>query len=361
MFELSTVKRIVILVILAICLYILCRLVIWRQKLLSVPARDIDTLLTTNTSSHKNEGFETMPTIRNTTNLDLPLKEYFIFSSWNTCWSGNAVSLRQLEKVMENGCRFLDFEVYNINGQPEIGYSTSGYQPSQTIPELESDTLPMYDVLNKIMELRSAGSVPNKHDPLLLHFRIKSDEMGLLEKMAESLISSGMADPLVLASNVTPDTLLSDLENKIVFIIDKSYVPKIKDKGCSTGCKTDIRKYISMYSSTGAFSTDKWEYLLNADVAKGEMPLKKDSEDDDRTNVSNLKMVVHHVGTEYVNRNENDFMTFILKHKVQIVPYKFFYDDTPLKDYKNYFSDAGHTAFITMAVAYDDLIQSADM
>ena len=132
---------------------------------------------------------------------------------------------------MENGCRFLDFEVYNINGQPEIGYSTSGYQPSQTIPELESDTLPIFDIFNKIMELRSAGSVPNKRDPLFLHFRIKSDEMSLLEKMAESLVSSGMSDPLVLATDVKPDTMISDLENKIVFIVDKSYVPKIKDKG----------------------------------------------------------------------------------------------------------------------------------
>ena len=58
----------------------------------------------------------------NAKNMTLPLNEYFIFSAWNTCWSGNTFSLRQLEKVMENGCRFLDFEVYNINGQPEIGY-----------------------------------------------------------------------------------------------------------------------------------------------------------------------------------------------------------------------------------------------
>ena len=230
------------------------------------------------------------------------------------------------------------------------------------IPLCTNVIFPLLDVCEKILQMRVAGSVPNKKDPLFLHFRIKSDHTPLLEKMAEAFTSSGIADPLTLALNVTPETILSSLENKIIIVIDKGYVPNIKNNACPTGCATDLRDMVGLYSNSSQFSSDKWEYLLNSDVRNGDDPLKKKDDNDDdttRTNVSMLKMIAQHAGTEYKNKNEEGFRDFVLKHKVQIVPHKFFYQDKPLTEYKNFFSDYGHRAFISMAVAYDELSRNS--
>lgn len=358
MFEISSFKRILILCVLVISLYVLYRLVVWRQTLLATDPQNVDTLLK---EGFSNKG-EVMATISKTNNLSLPLKEYVIYSSWNSCWDRSRITLDQLENIMIHGCRFLDFEIYNIDGKPEVGYSTNGYDASQKLPELESDTIPLFDVCNKIMEMRASGKVVNNSDPLFLHFRIKSNYAPLLEKMAEAIKGSGMNDSHILEANVYADTPLSELENKIVLLIDKGYVPFIKEKACEAGCKSDIRDMVAMYTN-GDIRSNKWEYVL----ARDPDALEKDNTDDLRTNVETLSMVTHHLGGEYNPYNTYDFGTLIMEHKVQIIPYKFYYTDdrqsdkeySALTEYKNFFSDNGHRAFVPMAVAYDALLHSS--
>jgi len=364
--NLPSFKRIIIIVLLAICFYIIYRLVAWRQTIMAVSPGDVDTALLDSTQK---EGFfakkknETMATISKAKNLSLPLKEYFIYSSWNSCWDKADLTLNQLENIMNHGCRFLDFEIYNIDGKPEIGYSTMGYTPGGKAPELESDTIGMLDLCNKIMEMRTAGTVPNTSDPLFLHFRIKADQQPILEKMATAILGSGIGDPNILATNITHDTVLSDLENKIVIVIDKGYVPDIQENACPANCESDLRKLVGLYSNDGGnFTSTKWEYQKGS-KSVDPLDLRKNSKS--RTNVDKLKMVTHNLGSEYIPENSDDFNEFVMKYKVQIVPYKFYYPNSidpvketnPLTEYKNIFSDNGHTAFIPLSVLYSKYSQ----
>lgn len=340
--EIPSFKKIILLFAIIVAFYIIYRLICRRQKLISIDPLE-------KTLEELKEGFqETMPTIKNTSNVSLSLKEYSIFSSWNSCVnSRNNVSLSQLEKVIQNGCRFLDFEIYNVQGSPEVGYSSSGYIAGQELPELESDTIPFIDVCNKIASSKS----PNSNDPMFLHFRIKSNHTDILEKMAESFVSSGI-ESKIYDKNVTEDTKLSDLQNKYIIVIDKTYVPTIEKIACPTGCNTDLRFMVSMYSGTEELSYLKLSHQLQQDVR----PLQKTT--DDTTNTKKLKMVVHDFGMYYTANNSKDWKKLIMEHKIQIIPYKFYYNDDALTDYKNFFSNNGHRAFVPMAVAHDALVHS---
>lgn len=339
--ELPNFKKIIILIAIAICFYIIYRLIVRRQKLLS--SFDVDELI-------EKEGFvEVMPGMTNTPSMDLPLKEYVIFSSWNSCTDENKnVTFAQLEKVAENGCRFMDFEIYDIDGKPEIGYSSSGYVSSASVQELESDTLQFNDFCNKIIGIKA----PNKSDPLFLHFRVKSANPKLLEHMADGFVASGLREKLY-SGVLSEDTVLEELQNRIIVLLDKTYVPNIESTACSGGCENDIRPMISMYTATDAFPSMKIQHKVMQDVR----PLAKNN-DDETTNVDKMQMVTHDFGTQYEAKNRDDFKELIMNHKVQIVPYKFYYNDNGLTDYKNFFADTGKRAFIRMSVAHDSLLHS---
>ena len=334
--ELPNFKKILLLVAITISFLIIYRLVQRRQILSELKS-----------SEDLTEGFEaTMPTIVNTSNVGYKLKEYQIFSSWNSCaQSNNNVSLEQLEKVLLNGCRFLDFEVYFVEGKPVVGFSKGKYQSNESIQQIDSDNvLPFLDVCNKIV----SGKCPNPNDPLFLHFRIKSNNINVFEKMAEAFLSSGITDKLA-KKNVSTYTLLSDLQNKIIVIVDKTYVPGIETESCSFGCKAVFTDMIHMYSGTSELPS----YKIQQQLVQNARPLSLTT--DNETNTTSIVMVNHEVGIDYEQSNIDKFAKLVIDHSIQIIPHKFYSDDSVLQDYKNFFSDHGHTAFMTMAVAHNTL------
>lgn len=346
--EFSSFKKIIFIIALCICIFIIYSLIQERNKLLTELS----------TSEKTQEGFAStslnpMPTIRNTSMTDtLPLKEYLIMASWNSCAEdAYTVSLRQLKKVLENGCRFLDFEVYNIDDKPVIGYSSSGYISSQPNQEIDSNTLNFRDVCNVIAS--AASYAPNKDDPLFIHFRVKTNNMKILEKMSIDFVASGIKDKGIETS-INSNLLLSGLQNKIIILIDKTYVPNIENDVCKAGCEIDIRSMID-YSGVSSFTSTKLSQQLQQNVR----PLQKQT--DDRTNTTKWKMITHDFGTQYMDRNASyqEFQKLVMDHRIQIIPFKFQYPDEGLTEYKNFFSDNGHNAFIPMAVAHDALLFSS--
>ena len=342
MLELPSFKKIIILFAIIICFYIIYRLIQRRQQLLSIdPLKSESNLV-------KEQFQDVMPTIQNNSVMDLPLKEYIIFSSWNSCVdSGNNVSLNQLEKVMKHGCRFLDFEIYNIDGNPEVGYSSTGYVATMKMPEIESNTISFMDVCKKI----ASTNTPNSNDPLFLHLRIKSRDYTIMEKISSAIIGSGIENKLY-EYDVNKNTILSKLSNKFIIIVDKTYVPELEKNACPKGCKSDIRELIGLFSGTINFPSIKLSHQLVQD----KRPLQK--EEYNTTNADKFTMVTQDLGTHHQTFNTDQWKSLIIEHKVQVIPYKFYYKDDALTEYMNFFSDYGHRAFIPMAIAHDALIHS---
>ena len=116
---------------------------------------------------------------------DSALSNFYIMASYNTCASGDSkndfVSLAPLVNVIANGCRFLDFEVYDVNGKAVVAVS-----PSPNFNFKGSfNSIPLVDVLTVVSS--QAVNASNARDPLFLQFRIKSNEIDICNQLAKNL------------------------------------------------------------------------------------------------------------------------------------------------------------------------------
>jgi hypothetical protein len=122
------------------------------------------------------------------TMYELPLHSYMIKTSYNSCATGpfkrSWVDLCALTSVISQGCRVLDFEVYNIQGEPAVAASsTVGFYEKGTY-----NSIPFIQVIQCIAENAFTSSkCPNSNDPLFLNFRIKSSHQDIYNKMATAL------------------------------------------------------------------------------------------------------------------------------------------------------------------------------
>lgn len=112
------------------------------------------------------------------------LRDYFVFSSFNSCAGGgyhnNFVDERVLEHVIGRGVRFLDFEIFSFEGKPVVAVSDhSNYREMGTFNHLDLGT-----VFSSINKMAWSGISPNNSDPLFLQFRIKTRNKNIYNEMA---------------------------------------------------------------------------------------------------------------------------------------------------------------------------------
>ena len=116
------------------------------------------------------------------------LRDYYIKTAYNCCASGqfkaDFVGLCALRTCIEQGARCLDFEIYSINNEPAIAVSSIN---DFTIKE-SFNSLSTADAFNTIINMAfSASHCPNPNDPLILHFRILSNNIPMYNTLATQI------------------------------------------------------------------------------------------------------------------------------------------------------------------------------
>jgi hypothetical protein len=187
------------------------------------------------------------PTINNTIhsiNVNDPdcgykLLDYYIKTAYNCCNGGkyknDFVDLCNLNAVIRNGVRCLDFEIYSVGDQPVISSSTeSNYHIKETFNYVKFS-----DAINTIVQNCFSNSTsPNPADPVILHLRIKSSNQTMFDNLAEvfkSIPADLLLPPEYGSENSTCDNEtnqcfakniakmnLTYFMGKILIIIDKS-------------------------------------------------------------------------------------------------------------------------------------------
>ena len=155
------------------------------------------------------------------------LINFHVKSAYNCCcgdgYKNNFVNLCALKKVITNGCRFLDFEIYSYNNDPIIASSTV---ENNYIKETYNALL-LKDVLSTITKDAFDGTITNcARDPLILNFRVKSTNLTMLEKMGDLLeeyLDGGINSDFKLLPKNTPSnqviqTKMKDLYKTIIII-----------------------------------------------------------------------------------------------------------------------------------------------
>lgn len=119
------------------------------------------------------------------------LINYQLKTAYNCCaintTKNSFVNECALKYCIDNGARCLDFEIYSVDDRPIIGVSSKS---GNTNMKESYNSLPLEEVLDVISERMAP-------DPLILHFRIKSDRIQLLESVKNALMNSKLSKKLV--------------------------------------------------------------------------------------------------------------------------------------------------------------------
>lgn len=156
------------------------------------------------------------------------LRDYYVKSAYNSCSTGNFsndyVNTCALKHAIKMGCRCLDFEVYGYQGQPIISTSLSD---DKCIKETYN-SVPFDEAMRTVATTAfSTNSTvcPNPDDPLFLLFRLKTNDVDVLNGMAES-INSNLKDRLMPeynhefgGKNICAESMLK-FRGKVIVVVE---------------------------------------------------------------------------------------------------------------------------------------------
>ena len=159
------------------------------------------------------------------------LRDFYIKTAYNCCASGqfksDYVSLCALQNVIKQGVRCLDFEIFCVDNTPVVGVSSIdiiGIKQSY-------NSIPVSQVLKELNDIafsETSGICPNPKDPLLLHFRVKTNNENILNILA-SEIAENLGDKLLQieymreanGTNITKRPI-NDFIGKVVIMVEKN-------------------------------------------------------------------------------------------------------------------------------------------
>jgi len=143
------------------------------------------------TNLYKND-FPLLSSINKTNPIyQYKLRDYTIKTAYNCCSAGNFkndfVNLCALKNCIKQGARCLDFEIYSVHGVPVVAVSS---KTDFNVKE-SYNSVSFSDAMTIISTYAFSGNTcPNPNDPLLLHFRIMSNNSAIYEQMATILYNT---------------------------------------------------------------------------------------------------------------------------------------------------------------------------
>ena len=275
----------------------------------------------------------------NTTNKTLSLIEYVIKSSYNSAYNSelNTISIKQLTSVINQGCRWLDFEIYSINQEPEVGYSSlSSFNTVQS-----SNTMPFNILMNTINSNAFSSPCPNPLDPLFINLRIKTSNIELFP-LIKTAIKSSFEMSLYREAINPLTTILSDLNSSVIIVVDIIHsTPEFASaQSCDNilpNCKLvqSLDNIVHLKCGTSDFTIldqDK----LNSTSLIHVLP------DGVNTDVTLFQCILP-------IPDKNPDLLPIISHGIQISPFHFDLVDTNLSKYNSFFNTNGKVAFVPLA------------
>ena len=115
---------------------------------------------------------------------DNKLRDFYIKTAYNCCalntFTNTFVDMCALKKVLAQGVRCLDFEIYDVDNKPVIAVSgNDSYYFKQSFNSIDVTDALQYIVVNAF----SGAMAPNPNDPLILHFRLKTQHVSVINKL----------------------------------------------------------------------------------------------------------------------------------------------------------------------------------
>lgn len=178
------------------------------------------------------------------------IRDFYIKTAYNCCASGDFksdyVTMCALYNVIAQGCRCLDFEIYCLNDTPVVAVSSI----DQVGVKQSYNFLYASDVLSAVNDyaLNSNGNTlpsfvagatnepqrfcPNPNDPLFLHFRLKTNNVNVVNQLAAIIAQTFESKLLPIqfmresnGKNMTKTPikdLVDNINGKVVIMVEKN-------------------------------------------------------------------------------------------------------------------------------------------
>jgi len=286
------------------------------------------------------EGLENIDTLKEKDNVTInsihahdtkmPLKEYVIKASYNSAITGKYADLDMIKYVLSRGCRFLDFEIFLINGKPCVAYTNdSKYKTIETLNNILLD-----DVLTTIVSNAFSDNSPNRKDPLFIHLRIKyanPSKKKIYTNVAKSL---SLIQDSLYKKKINEKTTMANIMGKIVIVMDNTIQNHyIKYTNCGENKKDcfDLNNYINIESNNYWMNIQRYSDILNKKIQPPRVMY------DNKTDSEYIKLALPDYDVKHVSNPKLSQM--VADYGIQIVTYRFYNKDEALHDMENIFNE----------------------
>lgn len=326
-----------ILVIVVVSFVIIYQLIrentIMRNQVLESFESEIQNESTGLIKDAKDQGLEltVKPLSEKSNQLNFPLREFIIKSSYNSAIIDKTVSREAIEFVLGRGCRLLDFEIYTRDDKEYVSYSNDReYRELQT--EL---TLTFEKAMSAVAANAFSPPSPAPTDPLIIHLRIKNHSSASYKRMSK-IIRDVFGNKLY-ADSVNGSTPIGKLIEKVVIIVDAMSAPdyyrysKCSETELDCVPLTDIVKLVS-----GTVELPKYSYTNYSNLAQTQISVDFNT---DRTNVKTFIMSTPpEIGGDFVSFPDK---AALLQLPVQMLLVPFYKQNENLKKYEEIFNECG--------------------
>jgi len=165
------------------------------------------------------------------------LRDYYVKTAYNCCATGTFkntfVDTCGLKNCIRQGARCLDFQIYSVKDEPVIAVSSvSDFSVKESY-----NSVPFGTAMGVIADYAFAGSTcPCPGDPLIIHLRIMSKNLPIMDKMATDLYNT--LERRLLGKKYSYENQgknlgkvpIQQLMGKVVVIVDKSLADPTKTK-----------------------------------------------------------------------------------------------------------------------------------
>jgi len=220
----------------ALYLYLLIIIIIWLLAYYIMGKLELKTTNNNNMlESYKLKGGSKISNIGKSDH-QFKLRDYFVASSYNSCCGGNVlkdfVDMVPLNEVIQQGARWLDFEIYSIDGSPIVAAGPDPTPDGKYCLKGTYNSLSFKKVMGQVNMLAFSGlNAPNPDDPLFLSFRIKTNNKNIYSIMANVLnktFSGKFLGPKYghdgkynkSGNDVIPNIPLMNLKQKVIIFVD---------------------------------------------------------------------------------------------------------------------------------------------
>jgi hypothetical protein len=196
------------------------------------------------------------------THFTAPLAEYYIKGSFNSCCPGNYsnawVDLCALTNVIKQGCRVLDFQIFNIDNKPIVAASsnTNNYSKGTW------NYLDFAEVIQLIgTNAFSPSTCPNYSDPLFLNFRLQTTNTIAMNTMAQILRDETTLSGKYLGSNYSYESRGKNLGNKPLSMF-RNKVTIFLTESSGSFRETDLWEWVNMCGQTPVLTSYNFSKII---------------------------------------------------------------------------------------------------